>query len=62
MLLYRNIEDDVRDHKGIKRLACKIMLSKAKGICQRHPVHEDLDKITVQKLEEICRLGDTVKK
>ena len=32
MLLYRNIEDDVRDSKGLKRAAYKIALQQAKRI------------------------------
>lgn len=56
MLLYRNIEDDVRDSKGFKRIAYKIALSKAKKICKKNPVDEELDRITVELLDEICRL------
>lgn len=56
MLLCKNIEDDVRDSKGIKRLSYKIALSKAKGICKKNPVDEELDSLCSELLQEICRL------
>jgi hypothetical protein len=55
MLLYRNIEDDVRDSKGFKKLASGILLSMAKRIYKKNPVDEKLDLTVVEKLEEICK-------
>lgn len=54
MLLYRNIEDDVRDSKGFKRLGARILLSKTKKIYKKNPVDSELDSTVVKKLEEIC--------
>ena len=56
MLLYRNIEDDVRDSKGFKKMAYRVALSKAKKICKKNPVDKELDESTVSLLDEICRL------
>lgn len=58
MLLYRNIEDDVRDSKGFKKLACKAALSKAKKICQKNPVDTQLDANCADLLKQICKLED----
>jgi len=58
MLLYRNIEDDVRDSKGFKRLAYKIALSKAKKICKKNPVDTQLDTKCADLLRQICELED----
>ena len=65
MLLYRNIEDDVRDSKGFKRVAYKIALSKAKDffiVCNSIILHicDQFMKSTKKKAENAKKIASSL--